>query len=97
MILAFALWVSLFGPAPALAAEPQAANPPPDASAASQRYRAINLRMTKKEVHRLMGNPSQSTDTLWLYTYPDGTIVEVTFSKQRRVIEVVNYKKPPKR
>lgn len=56
--------------------------------------------MTKEEVRRLMGKPSQSTDTLWLYTYEDGTTVEVIFSKKRRVTQVVNYKKhrqfPPK-
>jgi len=49
--------------------------------------------MTKEEVRRLMGKPSQSTDTLWLYTYEDGTTVEVIFSKKRRVTKVVNYKK----
>ena len=53
--------------------------------------------MTKKEVRQLMGKPSQSTDTLWLYTYEDGTSVEVIFSKERRVTQVVNYKKPEKR
>ena len=53
--------------------------------------------MTKKEVRQLMGKPSQSTDTLWIYSYEDGTTVEVTFSKQRRVTQVVNYKKQPKR
>jgi len=40
-----------------------------------------------------MGKPKQSTDTLWLYTYEDGTTVEVIFSKKRRVIQVVHYKK----
>ena len=53
--------------------------------------------MTKKEVHQLMGNPSQSTDTLWSYMYEDGTTVEVTFSTQRRVTQVVNYKRQPKK
>ena len=53
----------------------------------------ITLKMTKEEVHRLMGKPNQSTDTLWLYTYNDGTTVEVTFSKKRRVIQVLYYKK----
>jgi hypothetical protein len=56
--------------------------------------------MTKEEVRRLMGKPAQSTDTLWLYTYADGMTVEVIFSKQRRVTQVVYYKKqrqfPPK-
>lgn len=63
----------------------------------SQAYRSITPRMTKKEVHQVMGKPSQSTDTLWTYTYADGTTVEVTFSKQKRVTQVVNYKKRPKR
>jgi hypothetical protein len=43
-----------------------------------------------------MGKPSRSTDTLWIYTYEDGTTVEVVFSKQRRVTQVVNYKRKPK-
>ena len=53
--------------------------------------------MTKNEVHRLMGKPSRSTDTLWTYTYEDGTTVEITFSKQRRVTQVVKYKTQPKK
>ncbi|TAL10992.1 MAG: hypothetical protein EPO02_05895 [Nitrospirae bacterium] len=63
----------------------------------AQAYLSITPRMSKKEVHQLMGKPSQSTDTLWIYAYDDGTIVEVTFSKQRQVTQVVNYKKKPKK
>ncbi len=98
LVLLIALGFLFFGPASAQAVERgaavQAAEQPPDPS---QAYLAITPRMTKKEVHKLMGKPAQSTDTLWIYTYDDGTIVEVTFSKQRRVTQVVNYKKRPKR
>jgi|GEM_PF-1523465 len=59
----------------------------------SQRYRAITLRMSKEAVRRVMGPPNQSTDTLWLYPYADGTTVEVIFSKERRVTQVLYYKK----
>jgi hypothetical protein len=93
-----ALGVSFFGPAQAQAAERgSAVQSPEESSGPSQTYHSITLRMTKKEVHRLMGKPSQSTDTLWLYMYDDGTTVEVTFSKQMRVTQVVNYKKQEKR
>ena len=93
-----ALWFSFFGPAPVQAAERGSAVQSPEQSPRpSQTYHSITLRMTKKEVLRLMGKPAQSTDTLWLYTYEDGTTVEVIFSKKRRVIQVVNYKKQEKR
>ncbi len=98
LVLLFALGCLFVGPVPARAVERgpavQAAEQPPDPS---QAYLSITPRMTKKEVHKLMGKPSQSTDTLWIYAYDDGTIVEVTFSKQRRVTQVVNYKKRPQR
>jgi hypothetical protein len=88
-----ALWLSSFGPASVQAADPgPVVQAPEESSGPSQRYRSIALRMTKKEVHRLMGKPNQSTDTLWLYTYADGTTVEVIFSKERRVIQVVHHK-----
>ena len=98
LVLFFALGFLFFGPASVQAVERgsavQSPEQPPDTSHA---YLSITPRMTKKEVHRLMGKPSQSTDTLWIYAYEDGTTVEVTFSKQRRVTQVVNYKKQPKR
>ena len=87
-----------FGPVPVQAGERGAAVPAAEqASDPSQAYLSVTPRMSKKEVHQLMGKPSQSTDTLWIYAYDDGTIVEVTFSKQRRVTQVVHYKKKPKR
>ena len=98
LLCILALWLSFFGPAPVQAAERSSALQAPERSPdPSQAYRSITLRMTKKEVRQLMGKPSQSTDTLWLYTYEDGTSVEVIFSKERRVTQVVNYKKPEKR
>lgn len=98
LVLLFALGFLFPGPASVQAVERGAAvqsleqSPDP-----SQAYLSITPRMTKKEVHQLMGKPSRSTDTLWLYTYADGTTVEVTFSKQRRVTQVVNYKRQPKK
>ena len=87
----------VFGLSPVQAGERdpvvQAAEQPQDPS---QTYLSVTPRMSKKEVHQLMGKPSQSTDTLWIYAYEDGTVVEVTFSKQRRVTQVVHYKKKPK-
>lgn len=62
----------------------------------SQAYLSVTPRMSKKEVLQVMSKPSQSTDTLWIYAYGDGTVVEVTFSKERRVTQVVHYKKKPK-
>ena len=100
MILAllFALGFLYFGPAPIQAVERGSAVQSPEQSPdPSQAYLSITPRMTKNEVHQLMGKPSQSTDTLWIYSYEDGTTVEITFSKQRRVTQVVNYKKQPKR
>ena len=94
LIVIIALWFSFFGPAPTQAADRGSAlRSSEEPQGPSQRYRLITLRMTKEEVRRLMGKPSQSTDTLWLYTYEDGTTVEVIFSKKRRVTKVVNYKK----
>ncbi len=94
LICFLALELSFSGPAPAQAADRgsavQAQEAPPGPS---QRYRAITLRMSKEEVRRVIGKPNQSTDTLWLYTYADGTTVEVIFSKQRRVTQVLHYKK----
>ena len=100
-IIIIALWLSFSGPAPTQAADRGSAlQSPQQPPGPSQTYRSIALRMTKEEVHRLMGKPSRSTDTLWLYTYADGTTVEVIFSKKRRVTQVVHYKKqqqfPPK-
>jgi outer membrane protein assembly factor BamE (lipoprotein component of BamABCDE complex) len=98
LVLLVALGCPFVGPAPAQAVERgpavQSLEQAPDPS---QAYRSITPRMTKKEVHQMMGKPSQSTDTLWIYTYADGTTVEVTFSKQKRVTQVVNYKKRPKK
>lgn len=97
-VFLFALVFLFFGPVFVQAVERGSAIQSPQQSPdPSQAYLAITPRMTKKEVHQLMGKPSQSTDTLWTYTYEDGTTVEVTFSKQRRVTQVVNYKKQPKR
>jgi len=94
MILILTLWFSFFGPAPAQAADRGSAlQAPEEPQGPSQAYHSITLRMTKEEVRRLMGKPKQSTDTLWLYTYEDGTTVEVIFSKKRRVTQVVHYKK----
>jgi len=94
MVLLIALWLFFAGPAPAQAADRGATvQSPEQPHAPSQTYHLITLRMTKEEVRRVMGKPSQSTDTLWLYNYDDGTTVEVTFSKQRRVTQVVNYKR----
>jgi hypothetical protein len=94
MILILTLWFAFFGPAPAQAADRGSAlQAPEEPQGPSQAYHSITLRMTKEEVRRLMGKPKQSTDTLWLYTYEDGTTVEVIFSKQRRVTQVVHYKK----
>ena len=94
MVLLLALWLSCFGPAPAQAADRGSAAPSPEPPrASSQAYHSLTLRMTKEEVRRVMGKPSQSTDTLWLYNYDDGTTVEVTFSQKRRVTQVVNYKR----
>lgn len=94
MVLIITLWFLFFGPAPAQAADRDSAfQSPEEPHAPSQTYHLITLRMTKEEVRRLMGKPSQSTDTLWLYTYEDGTTVEVIFSKKRRVTQVVNYKR----
>lgn len=98
LVFLFALGFLFFGPAPVQTVERGAAVQSPEQSPdPSQAYLSITPRMTKKEVRQLMGKPSQSTDTLWIYAYDDGTIVEVTFSKQRRVTQVVNYKKQPKR
>jgi hypothetical protein len=94
MVLIIALWLSFIGPEPTQAADPGAAlQSPAQPQDPAETYHLITLSMTKEEVHRLMGKPNQSTDTLWIYTYDDGTTVEVTFSKKRRVIQVVNYKK----
>ncbi len=94
----FALGFLFPGPAPVQAVERGAAVQSSEQSPdPSQAYLSITPRMTKKEVHQLMGKPSRSTDTLWIYTYEDGTIVEIVFSKQRRVTQVVNYKRQPKR
>jgi hypothetical protein len=94
LIIIIALGLSFSGPAPAQAADRGSAlQSPQQPPGPSQTYRSIALRMTKEEVHRLMGKPSRSTDTLWLYTYADGTTVEVIFSKKRRVTQVVHYKK----
>ena len=98
LVLLFAFGFLFPGPAPVQAVERgsavQSSEQFPDPS---QAYLSITPRMTKKEVHQVMGNPSRSTDTLWIYTYADGTTVEVTFSKQRRVTQVVNYKRQPKK
>lgn len=98
LVLLFALGFLFPGPAPVQAVERgsavQSLEQSPDPS---QAYLSITPRMTKKEVHQVMGKPSRSTDTLWIYTYADGTTVEVIFSKQRRVTQVVNYKRQPKR
>jgi len=93
-LLLIVFWLACLGPAQAAERGPaaQASQPAADPS---QAYRSITLRMSKKDVRRLMGKPNQSTDTLWLYTYADGTTVEVTFSKQRRVTQVAQYKKQP--
>jgi len=94
LIIILAFGFSFFGPVLAQAADRDSAvQSPKEPAGPSQTYHSIRLRMTKEEVRRLMGKPSQSTDTLWLYTYEDGTTVEVIFSKQRRVIQVVHYKK----
>jgi hypothetical protein len=94
LIILIALGVAFSGPAPAQAADRGSAlQAPEEPPGPSQAYRSITLRMTKEEVRRLMGKPKQSTDTLWLYTYEDGTTVEVIFSKKRRVTQVVHYKK----
>lgn len=98
LVLLFALGFVFPGPAPVQAVERGAAVPSLEQSPdPSQAYLSITPRMTKKEVHQVMGKPSRSTDTLWIYTYEDGTTVEVIFSKQRRVTQVVNYKRQPKR
>lgn len=97
-VLLFALVCLFVGSVPAQAVERgSAAQSLEQAPDPSQAYRSVTPRMTKKEVHQVMGKPSQSTDTLWIYTYADGTTVEVTFSKQKRVTQVVDYKKRPKR
>jgi len=91
-----ACWLAFFGPASAQAAERGPTGQASEqASDPSQAYRSITLRMSKEDVRRVMGKPNQSTDTLWLYTYADGTTVEVTFSKQRRVTQVAQYRKHP--
>ena len=96
--LLLALGCLVVGPTPVQAVERGSAVQSPEHSPdPSQAYLSITPRMNKKEVHNLMGKPSRSTDTLWIYTYADGTTVEVTFSKQRRVTEIINYKKPPKK
>jgi hypothetical protein len=98
LIISMALWLPFFGPVPVPAAERGSAlQAPEQPHGSSHAYRSITLRMTKEEVRRLMGKPAQSTDTLWLYTYEDGTTVEVIFSKERRVTQVVHYKKRQKR
>ena len=98
LVLLFALGFLFFGPALVQPVERGSAVQSPEQSLdPSQAYRSITPRMTKKEVLQLMGKPSQSTDTLWSYTYEDGTTVEVTFSKERRVTQVLHYKKQPKR
>ena len=98
LVLLLAFGGVLCGPVPVQAIERgPAAQSPEQSLDPSQAYLSITPRMTKKEVHQLMGKPSQSTDTLWSYTYEDGTTVEVTFSKQRRVTQVVNYKRQPKK
>lgn len=98
LVLLLGLGCMFFGPLSVQADERgaavQAVEQPPDPS---QTYLSVTPRMSKKEVHQVMGKPSQSTDTLWIYAYADGTIVEVTFSKERRVTQVVHYKKKPKR
>jgi hypothetical protein len=97
LVLLFALGLLLSGPVSVQAVERGSAVQSPEQSPdPSQAYLSITPRMTKKEVHQLMGKPSRSTDTLWIYTYEDGTTVEVVFSKQRRVTQVVNYKRKPK-
>ena len=89
LVLFFAFGCMFFEPSPV-----QAVEQPSDLS---QAYLSVTPRMSKKEVLQVMGKPSQSTDMLWVYTHEDGTIVEITFSKQRRVTQVVNYKKKPKK
>ena len=88
LVLFFAFGCMFFEPSPV-----QAVEQPSDLS---QAYLSVTPRMSKKEVLQVMGKPSQSTDTLWIYAYGDGTVVEVTFSKERRVTQVVHYKKKPK-
>jgi len=94
LLLTLTLLFAIVGPAPtqaaARASAAQAREAPQDPS---QRYRSITLRMSKEDVRRVMGKPNQSTDTVWLYTYADDTTVEVIFSKERRVTQVLHYKK----
>lgn len=93
-LLLLTLVLATFGPAPTqAAARASAAQTPEVSQGPSQRYRSIALRMSKDDVRRVMGKPNQSTDTVWLYTYADETTVEVIFSKERRVTQVLHYKK----
>jgi len=69
LIIIVALGFSFVGSAPTQAAvAAQRCSRPQQPQNPSPRYRLVTLRMTKEKVRRLMGKPSHSTDTLWLYT-----------------------------